>query len=119
MTRRVRVPSGPQRALILRAFFIFMLYYNYILYSKNLDLYYKGITENISRRLSEHNSGKGRYSDSKGPWSLVYLKAVGTKKEALIEERRIKRLNRRSLELLIESTENEIRNMNIGLISVG
>jgi putative endonuclease len=95
-----------------------MLYYNYILYSRSFDLYYKGITENIVRRLSEHNSGKGRYSDGKGPWELVYLKSIATKRDALFEERRIKKFNRRSLELMISSIDNEINKVNFGDISV-
>jgi len=84
-----------------------MSYFTYILYSERSDLYYKGFTENYSRRLDEHNSGKGRYSDGKGPWALVYLKEFSTKREALIEERRLKRLNRRSLEALIKSSKHE------------
>ena len=84
-----------------------MPYFTYILYSERSDLYYKGFTENYSRRLDEHNSGKGRYSDGKGPWALVYLKEFSTKREALIEERRLKRLNRRSLKALIKSSKHE------------
>ena len=84
-----------------------MPYFVYILYSERSDLFYKGFTENYRRRLEEHNSGKGRYSDGKGPWTLVYLKEFCTKRDALIEERRLKRLNRKSLEKLIESSKHE------------
>jgi len=103
----------------MRAFFCLMPFYNYILYSKNSDLYYKGYTENYFRRLSEHNSDKGRYSDGKGPWVLVYIKECPTKRYALIEERRLKRLNRRSLEMLIQSSGNEVMKFNSQGSSVG
>ena len=59
------------------------------------------------RRLEEHNSGKGRCSDGKSLWSMVYLKEFSTKKDALGEERRLKRLNRKLLEKLIESSKHE------------
>jgi putative endonuclease len=63
-----------------------MSFYNYILYSESFDLYYKGFTEDFIRRLDEHNSGKGRYSDGKGTWKLVYLKECPSGIEALNEE---------------------------------
>ena len=89
-----------------------MSYFVYILFSERCNLFYKGFTENYDRRLWEHNSGKGRYSDGKGPWIIVYLKECPTKRDALIEERRLKRLNRRSLEWLIHSSENEVLKFN-------
>ena len=77
------------------------MFYVYIIYSKNFDVYYKGFSENISQRLLYHNNNKSRYTSNKGPWELVYSKAFETKKEALIEELRLKKLNRKSLETLI------------------
>ncbi|MBK8373132.1 MAG: GIY-YIG nuclease family protein [Saprospiraceae bacterium] len=76
-------------------------YFVYILYSKTSDVYYRGITQNIEKRFSEHNENKSRYTSSKGPWVLVYTKSYLSKKEALIEERRLKKLNRDSLISLI------------------
>ncbi|MBK9042561.1 MAG: GIY-YIG nuclease family protein [Saprospiraceae bacterium] len=76
-------------------------YFVYILYSKTFDVYYKGITQNIEKRFSEHNENKSRYTAGKGPWVLVYTKSYLSKKEALIEERRLKKLNRDSLISLI------------------
>ena len=76
------------------------MYWVYIL--KNAEgIYYKGSTEDIERRLSEHNENKGRFTSGKGPWTLVYSKLFETKREALIEEKRLKKLNTRSLEKLI------------------
>jgi len=77
------------------------MYYTYIIYSASFDIYYKGITENPDQRFWEHNNDKSRYTSGKGPWKLVYLKGFSSKKEALIEERRLKSLNRRSIELLV------------------
>lgn len=81
------------------------MYHVYILYCHAHDLYYKGYTENLSIRLIEHNEGLSRYTSGKGPWELVYQKMFETKREALIEERRIKKLNRESLKKLIENQQ--------------
>ena len=64
--------------------------------------YYKGFSEDITQRLLYHNENRSRYASNKGPWELVYSKVFETKKEALIEELRLKKLNRKSLEALIK-----------------
>ena len=46
--------------------------YVYILYSAKLDRYYVGSTDNIIRRLGEHNRKKGEYTDVGIPWVLCY-----------------------------------------------
>jgi putative endonuclease len=73
----------------------------YILQSEVDGDYYKGVTQNIETRLLEHNSGESKFTSTKLPWILVYSKAYELKRDALIEEKRIKKLNRKSLELLI------------------
>jgi putative endonuclease len=79
-----------------------MSWFVYILRSdKDGDLY-KGITEDIQRRLEEHNSGKSKFTSSKTPWQLVYQKEMPNKREAIIEEKLLKKLNRKSLEKLLK-----------------
>ncbi len=76
------------------------MYWVYIL--KNQDgIYYKGYTADIEKRLEEHNAGLSRYTSNKGPWTIVYFKNFEEKKAALVEEKRIKRLNVKSIENLI------------------
>ena len=76
------------------------MYWVYIL--KNQEgIYYKGYTTDLDKRLIEHNSDLSRYTSNKGPWLIVYSKIFENKKEALIEEKRIKRLNVKSIENLI------------------
>jgi len=77
------------------------MFYIYIIYSKAFDVYYKGFSEDIAQRLLYHNENRSRYTSNKGPWELVYSKAYETKKEALIEELRLKKLNRKSIQSLI------------------
>jgi putative endonuclease len=66
------------------------MYYVYIIYSKNFDIYYKGFSENVAQRLLDHNENRSKYTSNKEIWELVYSKAFGTKKEALVEELRLK-----------------------------
>ena len=91
------------------------MFYLYIIYSKSADVYYKGITENLEKRLFQHNNNLTRYSADKAPWIFVFLKEVETKKEVLIEEKRIKKLNRRSLELMFKSKENDLEKILNGI----
>jgi putative endonuclease len=54
---------------------------------------YCGITNDLSRRLTEHNSGKGaKYTRSRRPAELVGISTEMTKSEALKLEHKIKRL---------------------------
>ena len=64
------------------------MFYVYILYSKLFNLYYKGFTTDISKRLEYHNAGKSTYTSKAYDWELVYCDKFETKPEALIEEKR-------------------------------
>jgi len=67
----------------------------YILYSPSLDKYYTGYTNDLERRLSEHNRKKGKYTDTGIPWILVYTEKYKDKKDAMSRERFIKRIKSR------------------------
>jgi putative endonuclease len=53
------------------------MYYVYVLHSASYGLYYKGFTQDVERRLSEHNRDKSRYTSGKGPWELLILEVFG------------------------------------------
>jgi putative endonuclease len=82
------------------------MFYTYIIWSNNYEIFYKGITQNIEHRLLEHNNDLSRFTSGKGPWVLVYLKQHTSKREAIWEEKRIKRLSDRSIHSLINSPDN-------------
>ncbi|AOW11222.1 hypothetical protein EM308_02585 [Flavobacterium gilvum] len=79
------------------------MFYVYIIYSKDFNVYYKGFTENVAQRLQYLNDNRSRYTSNKGIWELVYSKSFETKREALVEELRLKKLNRKSIEILIQN----------------
>jgi|JI10StandDraft_1071094.scaffolds.fasta_scaffold36329_4 putative endonuclease len=85
------------------------MYYVYILFSQRLNIFYKGITQNPQKRLFEHNNDLSRFTAGKGPWDLVYLEEVNSKKDALLREKAIKKLNRRSILLLIKKYSENLK----------
>ena len=66
------------------------MYTIYILHSETIDRYYVGYTNNLTRRLEEHNRKKGKYTDAGIPWVLAYSEVFLSKKEAMDREKFIK-----------------------------
>lgn len=59
------------------------------------DSLYTGITTNLTRRIREHQTGKGaKYTRNRGPFTVRYMETTGTKNTALKREAAIKRLDR-------------------------
>jgi putative endonuclease len=56
----------------------------YILQSQSTGRYYVGSTNDLDRRLSEHNRAHSPATRGRGPWILVYSEAFA----ALVEARR-------------------------------
>ncbi len=66
------------------------MYYVYILQSQKDDSYYKGITEDLKKRIYDHNHGSNKYSSTKAPLELVWYCAFKNKNKALDFEKYIK-----------------------------
>lgn len=59
------------------------------------DSLYVGITNDVERRMAQHNSGKGaRYTRARRPVSLVFLEPHPDKVSAARQEYAVKRLTR-------------------------
>jgi len=67
------------------------MYNTYILFSESLGKYYTGHTEDIVRRLSEHNMGKTPYLKSGIPWTVVFTQTFSLRSEAMALELKIKK----------------------------
>ena len=66
----------------------------YILECKDKTLY-TGITNNLERRIQQHESGQGaKYTKGRGPFRVVYTEACEDKSFALRREHEIKQLSR-------------------------
>ena len=66
------------------------MHFVYILQSQKDKSLYFGITENIKQRLTDHNSGKAKYSSSKRPYTLKWFCGFPNKQLALRFERYLK-----------------------------
>ena len=58
------------------------MYYIYILRSLKNKKYYTGVTENLKRRIKEHNSGNSDFTSWSGPYKLVWYCAFQNKEKA-------------------------------------
>ena len=62
----------------------------YILRSINNGKYYIGSSDNIFRRLKEHNSGYGgSFTKINGPWRIVFHKTCESILEARLLEKKV------------------------------
>lgn len=69
-------------------------WYLYILHCGDGSLY-TGITDDVPRRLSMHQSGKGaKYTRGRGPLILAYTETLADHSAALRREIQVKRLSR-------------------------
>ena len=92
-------PSPLQNADLKSAFFV--MFYVYILQSRQNSSFYKGSTNDIQRRLKEHNGGNVPSTIRYLPWHLVWYAVKDDRSEALILERKLKNLSvKRTIELI-------------------
>ncbi|MFH1973000.1 MAG: GIY-YIG nuclease family protein [Patescibacteria group bacterium] len=71
--------------------------------------YYVGVTEDIERRLSEHNVGKSLATRGRGPWELVYTETYSSSQEAKLREYRIKQKKRKTyIDWLISQSRGRV-----------
>jgi len=55
------------------------MFYVYILKSKSANRFYIGHTNNLKRRLEEHNAGKTSSIKAYIPWEIIYCEEFLTK----------------------------------------
>lgn len=80
----------------------------YILKCSDSTLY-TGYTNDLTRRLRMHESGKGaKYTRGRGPFRIQYVERFSTKEEALQREYAIKQLKRSEKENLISLNKHEV-----------
>lgn len=65
------------------------MYYVYILLLNNGDLY-KGVTDNIKRRISEHKIGKVSSTSNRRPLKLIHFECYLLKSDAMRREKFLK-----------------------------
>jgi putative endonuclease len=66
---------------------VFPMFYTYVLTSINGSHRYIGHTQNLSLRLSYHNSGKVRSTKAFKPWKIAHYEKFETCDEAIQREK--------------------------------
>ena len=67
------------------------MFTTYILKSLIKDYYYIGHSENVQKRLSEHNAKRNKSTKPYAPFKITYKENFETKGEAFKREQQIKR----------------------------
>lgn len=62
----------------------------YVLYSERFNRTYTGLTNNLDRRLKEHNSKQNKSTKAYTPWRLIYTEQLETRVEAREREKFLK-----------------------------
>ncbi|MFA6190067.1 MAG: GIY-YIG nuclease family protein [Candidatus Staskawiczbacteria bacterium] len=73
------------------------MYFLYILQSVKNNRYYIGSTNNLDRRLSEHNGGKTKSLENLRPLKIVFSKEFEKEIDARRIERRLKKFKNRNI----------------------
>ncbi|MDP8212761.1 MAG: GIY-YIG nuclease family protein [Candidatus Zapsychrus exili] len=88
----------------------FAMYYVYLLQSKEkIDKFYLGSTNDLKRRLKEHNDKKCISSKAYASWGLIYCEAFNSEKDARNREKALKHHGKGMSELK-RRLKNGIRN---------
>ena len=69
------------------------MYKTYALYSESADRIYVGQTDDLEKRIAQHNGLIGNYSSwtkKYRPWQLLHFDEFETRKEAIIRENELK-----------------------------
>ena len=70
-----------------------MEFFVYILQSQINHSFYKGSTEDLTKRLCEHNEGKSTFTKKYVPWNLVWYTIKNKRAEAVNLEMKLKNLS--------------------------
>lgn len=66
------------------------MYYTYILRSKKDGKWYTGATNNLRKRLMEHNNDMEKSTKNRGPFEIIYYEACVVKGDAFAREKYLK-----------------------------
>lgn len=82
------------------------MHYIYLLKSKKDNDLYIGFTDNLERRIQEHNSGLVPSTKLRKPFELVYIEGYKSEKDARHRERNLKLRSRAFLQLKQRITDS-------------
>ena len=86
MAELVYLPAGRQA----RTNATKIMYWVYALKSVSKKYIYVGITDNIDRRIMQHNAGRSKTTRFYSPFKLIYSEATDTRQNARKREKYLK-----------------------------
>lgn len=66
------------------------MHYFYVLQFERNKKLYKGVTDDLKRRINEHRSGQSRFTSQNGEFKLIFYEAYLDKRDALEAEKYFK-----------------------------
>jgi len=84
------------------------MFFVYLLKSVKDNKLYIGYTNNLRRRIEEHNAGKSLSTKPRAPFRLIYYEAYSSEEDALHREQNLK-LQSRALAQLKKRLMNTLR----------
>jgi len=92
------------------------VHYVYIIKSRKTNEIYIGLTNNLRRRIIEHNKKQSFSTKSNAPWYLIYYEAYKSEKDAMLREKGLKHYGR-ALAMLKNRIKNSlIENLDLNQI---
>ena len=67
-----------------------LMFYAYVIQSEKDKKWYTGFTNDLRKRLKQHNVGKSTWTKGKGPWKLIYYEASLSEEDAKLREKYLK-----------------------------
>ncbi len=75
------------------------MFYVYILKSRKDGSIYIGYTDDLRKRLKEHNKAKSKSTKNKAPFELIYYESYKAKADARFRENNLKRFAKAYIQL--------------------
>ena len=66
------------------------MFYVYLLKSKKDGKWYTGSTNDLRKRLNQHNKGESTWTKRRGPWALIYYEACLNEEDTRSREKYLK-----------------------------
>jgi len=85
----------------------------YILFSKSIQKFYIGQTQNLEKRLHRHNAGMESYTSKGVPWELVWFTSKESRSDAIILEKKLKNLKQARLIKFMQKYSEGIQNIKV------
>ncbi|WP_396601911.1 GIY-YIG nuclease family protein [Algibacter sp. R77976] len=67
-----------------------MIYYVYVIKSEKDNRLYKGLTQDLEKRINQHNMGENKSTKGFRPWVLIYSKVFTSRLDARDYEKYLK-----------------------------